>query len=101
MILRPVGHITDLVSKLLRWAGARQNKQLDTRDLNTAIAYLEEYRELIRDYQTLRRRLLMEPNQQRYNYFGFRLRSDPDVPAGEAHFYDANGELTAIIKLRD
>jgi len=45
---RPVGHVTDLIRELDRWAKARERKvDLDAKPLRTAIAYLEEYRELL------------------------------------------------------
>ena len=45
---RPVGHITNLMRELDRWAKARERKiDLDANLLRTAIAYLGEYRELL------------------------------------------------------
>ncbi len=53
---RPVGHITDLIRRLEMWRGkrveisgdpARIGKRLRTVELDEAIAYLEEYRELM------------------------------------------------------
>lgn len=43
---RPPGHITSLVRDLKGWMGARRRKNLRVKELEAAIAYLEEYREL-------------------------------------------------------
>lgn len=58
---RPVGHVTELIRKLENWkqrrtsrnvelknAGARSGQLLKTKELEVAIAYLEEYRLLLR-----------------------------------------------------
>lgn len=45
---RPVGHITDLIRELHKWAQIRErNYRLNSEPLRTAISYLEEYRELL------------------------------------------------------
>ncbi|KKM75853.1 hypothetical protein LCGC14_1386120 [marine sediment metagenome] len=55
-VRRPVGHITDLIRRLSRWRDRRQGitnrpdrvgKPLPNTELDEAIAYLEEYRELV------------------------------------------------------
>lgn len=40
----PVGHVTELIMELGRWAEARERKQLDATPLRRAITYLEELR---------------------------------------------------------
>ena len=53
---RPVGHITDLIGRLSTWRGRRQGitnrpsrvgEPLPNTELDQAIDYLEEYRELV------------------------------------------------------
>ena len=55
-IRRPTGHITDLIRRLSIWRDRRQGiadrpgrkgKSLPNTELDEAIAYLEEYRELM------------------------------------------------------
>ncbi|KKL54076.1 hypothetical protein LCGC14_2269020 [marine sediment metagenome] len=55
-VQRPTGHITDLLRRLTLWRDrrtginvrpGRKGKALPNRELNEAIAYLEEYRELV------------------------------------------------------
>ena len=55
-VQRPVGHITDLIRRLSVWRDRRQGiterpgrigKTLRNTELDQAIAYLEEYRELV------------------------------------------------------
>lgn len=98
MSLRPIGHITELVRELMRWSGGRQKKGLSTEELNKAIAYLEEYAQLIEDYRVLAVRLgLMRNTRQR---MGFVIREDVMVSPGEAHLYDSRGELQTVINIR-
>lgn len=98
MNLRPIGHITELVRELMRWSMGRQKKNLSTGELNKAIAYLEEYAQLIEDYRVLAVRLgLIRNTRQR---MGFVIREDVMVSPGEAHLYDSRGELQAVINIR-
>ncbi|KKL57359.1 hypothetical protein LCGC14_2236220 [marine sediment metagenome] len=55
-VRRPPGHITDLITRLSTWRDRRQGitnrpgrtgKPLPNTELDEAIAYLEEYRELL------------------------------------------------------
>ncbi|KKM24103.1 hypothetical protein LCGC14_1608530 [marine sediment metagenome] len=59
---RPVGHITDLIRRLVIWRNRRQGitdrpdrdgKPLPNTELDQAIIYLEEYRELLAAWITL------------------------------------------------
>lgn len=44
MIIRPVGHVTEVIGKLDKWRIRRENKNCEVGLLILAIKYLEEYR---------------------------------------------------------
>lgn len=52
--IRPPGHVTDSIRDMERWRAKRAAKSLDNSTLDTAIAYMREYRSLIAFAGTLR-----------------------------------------------
>lgn len=46
-MLRPTGHVVELIERLRSWRQARQAMELDCANLNIAITYMEEYLQLL------------------------------------------------------
>jgi hypothetical protein len=53
--LRPVGHMTQLITRLTKWRDRRVELGLTVSDLNITIAYLIEFRELTYTVKEARR----------------------------------------------